>query len=167
MLFQYISMLLFALFVSYPLSARAQALEPLPDLTVDTLAYQMTRCSAFYSAMHSLISEELMKFQDQETETRLRRILKQTEKNSDGLLLSSTIVRTVLENKSDRDAVDEALDSRNGMIPKYLGALSSQSLGLGDSLESQLWANDGAACYALVEQVEPIIERLTSSSTRR
>ena len=81
------------------------SLTPLPDLTVDNLGYQLQRCSAFYAASRSVISEALVSTDEPLEMARLQDLRMRAEDNSDGLLKTAVMFMTVQEGRTDADAV--------------------------------------------------------------
>lgn len=144
-------------------SVSQNSLAPLSDLTVDNVGYQLQRCSAFYAAVRSVFAEALV-FTDEPLEmARLQGLRTRAEENSDGLLKTAVIFLTVQEGKSDAEAVNLAVDSRDGFSALYLRNLAQSGDNLSTLVRNDLWANDMASCGALVANIGPIIEGISDN----
>jgi len=134
---------------------------PLPDLTVENITHQTMRCSGFFAAFHTVLLSELTDFTGSVTDKdRLLELSSRSEENSDGMLKSSVILLTVLDQRSDEDAVNIALSEQSVSSAMYIAHLGQDSLSLADIADDDVWLNDGASCAALAASINDIIEQL-------
>ena len=144
-------------------SMSQNGLTPLPDLTVDNIGDQLQRCSAFYAASRSVIAEALVSTDEPLEMARLQDLRTRAEDNSDGLLKTALIFLTVQEGKSDAEAVNFAVDNRDGFSALYLRSLAESGHNLSTVARNDLWANDMASCGSLVSNIGPIIEGISKN----
>ncbi|WP_323783476.1 hypothetical protein [Thalassovita sp.] len=137
------------------------SLAPLPDLTVDNIGDQLQRCSAFYAATRSVIAEALVFTDDPLEMARLQDLRTRAEDNSDGLLKTAVIFLTVQEGKTDAEAVNVAVDNRDGYAALYLRTLAETGNNLSTIVHNDLWANDMASCAALVANIGSVLEGIS------
>ena len=138
---------------------------PLPDLTEQNLGYQLQRCSAFYAAFSGVLSEKILEsneLNDSLEVARLQNLKKRANDNSDGLLKSAVIVITVMEGKSDAEAVNFAVDNKDGYAIKYLRRFITSGSTLSNPLQDNLWKSDTASCHALVSNITPLLKALVA-----
>lgn len=150
----------FCVFAASPTLAQSE-MQPLPDLTVDNIGTQLQRCSAFYAASKAIIAEHLVSTNDPLEMSRLQDLRSRAEDNSDGLLKTAIIFMTVQEGRSDADAVNIAVDNRDGYAAIYMRNLAETGDDLSTVIHNDLWANDMASCAALVANIGPIIDGIS------
>jgi hypothetical protein len=92
---------------------------------------------------------------------RLQELRSRAENNADGLTKAAVIFLTTQENKTDAEAVNIAIDARDGMSMQYLRSFAETGSKLSTALNNDLWANDTAACSGLVSGIVPLMQDLT------
>ncbi len=136
-------------------------MKPLPDLTIETISYQLQRCSGFYTAVRFVVAEELLSSEDPQEKARLQDLRSRAEKNADGLVMAAVVFLTTQESKTDAEAVKIAVDARDGMSAQYLPSFAETNSSLSTVFNNDLWANDTAACSGLVSEIVPLMQSLT------
>jgi hypothetical protein len=134
---------------------------PLPDLTEENLVYQFQRCSGFYAFFSGLIDEELLEMSNPVEKARLQSLRNRANDNSDVLLMSVIVLMETLEKKSNAEAIDIAVDYRNGYSVKYLQHFIISGATVSNPFTNEIWKNDTASCGAIIENVKPLMKTLT------